>query len=330
MLVKILKYFVSCTIILSINGCGSSNEQSLSISKFDTAKPLDLAKLDKEDIQIITGSKNVASLRSIKSQKTTKNSDQIAIELVNEALKNIDFSLENRFSARSVSNQNRYKIIEENEPGNIDGNIYYYFKIDKESGYFDGVIKYQKYKNSSSNDCGEDEVDEIDGNINVNGTYDIDKDQVSYISMIAKSNLLIGDEIVLKKGFNLLLNYLENNRYRFTLNGEILQNNNNFGFKDYEFYVYNDDKYLYSYPKNGKIYIFNKEINGYFWVDSSYDHSLTPTKKDICTDNYYEGEERYQGYNSSLRFKIDKTNHYIIEIDEKNDNTIDKTFQGDI
>ena len=53
-------------------------------------------------------------------------------------------------------------------------------------------------------------------------------------------------------------------------------------------------------------------------------------KKDICTDNYYEGEERYQGYNSSLRFKIDKTNHYIIEIDEKNDNTIDKTFQGDI
>ena len=332
MLVQSFKYTIAVGISAVLIGCGGGGGSATpSVSKFDSAKPLNLRNLNEDDTKIITGSKSTSSLsRSLQNNETNSN-DELASKLGNLIFKNVKLALkQNKISARAITDHGSYVISEDTEQGNISGSVYYYFNIDKSTGNFNGTMKYTNYKNSSSNSCGQNQIDEVNGNLSVSGKYDINNDEIDYIAMNASSDLSVGNGIVFNKGFNLRLDYLSNDRYRFTLNGEAQENSDNYGFKDYKLFTYTDSQYIYSYPESGNIYIFDNNVNGYFWVYTSYNHSSTPTKKDICSDTFYSGKEKYKGDNSSLTFEIDSTNHYTVDIDEGNDGSIDKSFSGNL
>ena len=92
--------------------------------------------------------------------------------------------------------------------------------------------------------------------------------------------------------------------------------------------ISNNGGFEYSYPVEGNVYIFTDDINGYFSVDSTYDHSLTPTKEDWCGEYTYSGKEKYVGKNSTLTWSITSTNNYLIEIDSDADGNVDINVVG--
>jgi hypothetical protein len=190
-------------------------------------------------------------------------------------------------------------------------------------------MDYYNYKDSKDDICSKPL--EIDGSLNIVGKYDLYNDVIKEMTMTAYDDTNI-NSIIFKSGFSIELLEVDSTTFLYVLNGDIIQNYKNYGFKDYKIKSYPGEyyEYSYSYPISGNIYIFSDELNGYFYVDPTYRHDLTPTKSDICQENFYAGKERYIGENSTMTFTIDVKNHYKIEIDEGNDGSIDRIIEAEL
>ena len=347
---KTLGISLAVATALSFSGCGSSggDSGSATTSKFDTATKMNLTELDNNALSLITdddmadSNTTTRSLRSVNNTNSTNTSDGQASEITSNIANAIRSTLvkSTEYAQQQPVQQNNTRALTTNgniitytndENGSIAGTMKTNFTMNKDTGSLTGTLTYSNYKNSENSSCGGNEIEEYDGLWNITGlfnttTYDT-------ISMtISSPNSFKMDGMTLNSGFSIEI--VPNNSSGLTddetstMYAEFSTSQGTFGFKDYKTRSYSSNGYEWSYPLEGNIYIFNNSINGYFTVDKTYDHRLTPSKEDYCLENTYEGIEKYIGDNSSLTWSITSTNNYKVEIDNGNNGIIDKTITG--
>lgn len=325
---------------LSFTGCGSSDGDSGSVetSKFNSARQMNLSELDNYDL--ITGDGvGVINLRSVSVENNDDSSipDDISLKLSNILKETIKYSIDNAevknksSNLRSVTEDGDIATLKETTNGNISGTQTINFKINKRTGKLTGTMTYSNYKNSESNSCGGDEIDNLNGTMSVTGKFNISNSDLETMTINLNSSFYI-DDMVWKSGASITITYNHSSSFDedslISMTIEATKGNESVGFKDCKIRSYNDNGYEYSYPVEGNLYVFTNNINGYFSVDTNYDHSLTPTKKDLCGKYTYSGKEKYIGKNSNLIWEITSTNNYKIEIDSNNDGIIDINKTG--
>ncbi len=348
--IKILGTSLAVITVLSFSGCGSSGGDSgnATPSKFDTATKINLMELDNNALSLITdddmadANTTTRSLRSVNNTNLTNTSDGQASEITSNIanairsalVKSTEYAQQQPVSnnnARASTTNGNIITYTDHENGNISGTMSTNFTMNKDTGSLTGKLTYSNYKNSESSSCGGNEIKEYDGLWNVEGSFDTETGDIIRINGSSPNSFKM-DGMTLKSGFS--LGIIPNHSSGLTddeiliITAEFTTSQGTFGFKDYKTRSYSYDGYEWSYPLEGNIYIFDNNINGYFTVDKTYNHSLTPSKEDYCLENTYEGIEKYIGDNSSLTWSVTSTNNYKVEIDNGNNGTIDKTITG--
>lgn len=348
--IKTLGISLAVATALSFSGCGSSGGDSggATASKFDTATKINLTELDNSALSLITdddmedSSTTNKSLRSINTTNYTNQNEGQASQITSNIANAIRSALgkSTEYAQQQPIQQNNIRALTtsgniitytDEEDGSISGTMKTNFSMNKDTGSLTGTLIYDNYRNSESSSCGGNEIEEYDGLWNITGSFDTST--YDTISMtISSPNSFKMDGMTLNSGFSIKI--IPNNSSGLTddetstMSAEFSTSQGTFGFKDYKTRSYSNNGYEWSYPLEGNIYIFNNSINGYFSVDKTYDHSLTPSKEDYCLENIYEGIEKYTGDNSSLTWSITSTNNYKIEIDNGDDGTVDKIITG--
>ncbi len=317
---------------LCFNGCGSSDEDlgNTTTSKFNTAVKLNLADLNNYDL--ITGEGSGATNFRSKN-KSSNNTDKTSLKLSNIVKNNINNLMYERTtrSSREVTGDGDIRTVIETNEGSISGTETINIDFNMLTGKFSGSMSFSNYKDVEDDECGVDEVTSMVGIFNVTGLIDIETEDIENMIISSNENFLL-DDMIWKSGFSMTMEYNNDSLYEeevlMTMTVEAYINNESFGFKDYQINSYSYNGYEYEYPVKGNIYLFTNELNGYFSVDSSYDHSLTPTKEDVCGEYTYSGLEKYIGKDSSMTWQITSINNYKIEIDSNNNGTVDITKTG--
>lgn len=326
--------------VLNFTGCGGSSNESTGggSSEFDTAVQMNLSQLNNYDL--ITGDGSGATnFRRSKSQNGANTTiDNFSLKLSSILKETVQYSIQNnsesksqKISAKSVTVDGDIARLEETNNGNISGTKIIKFEMNMATGKLAGSMTYSNYRNSESNLCGGEEIDNLSGTMNVTGIFDTSSFNLKSMTINLNSNFSI-DDMTWKSGSSIGITY--NNFSSFgddvlmTMTIVATKGAESIGFKNYKLRGYDAGGYEYSYPIEGNLYIFTGDINGYFSVDTNYDHSLTPTRKDFCGEYTYSGKEKYVGDNSNLTWEITSINNYKIDIDSNNDGVIDISKVG--
>ncbi len=300
-------------------------------SKFDNAKLINLNFLSTNDLKIILDSNISPKIRSVHTNTNRKNINQMIgslSKIKDLIMKNISKS---HYQLRDINDDGDNIISQNTENGNLSGSLTSKLVINKSTGKVSGSFDYSDYSdNSDDTSCAQYGTDKTTGSFDISGIYDFETDDITDMNLTATSDIYFNDgDIILKKSFKLdILSDSENNNMLISMSGELLEQNEDFGLKDFKIKMYSDSKYDYSYPISGNIYIFKDDMNGYFYVDASYDHSQTPIKQDLCDVHTYSGVQKYIGDNSSMVFTVDSTDHYKVDIYDGYYEKIDKTITG--
>lgn len=343
-------------VIATFSGCGGgssssapSNLSDLSdlsdpgtkeeVSSFSNASLMNLADLPNYDVIVGDGS-GATNLKSSSLDYDTgeqSTTDGIALRLSSIVTDVVKSSLDDAGSERSSVSRQSVSLdgdtfaLDETVYGNIAGTNHIVFSMDMNSSTYEGSLTYTDYQNSESNSCGVDVVDNLNGTLHVRGDFDIYTGDIKNMTMTTDAEFFI-DEMTWKSGAiaTIIYNYASQffDDALMTMTVEIVTEDESLGFKDYTLRSYSHNGFDYEYPVEGDIYIFTDDINGYFSVDTSYDHSLTPTKEDWCGVYTYSGMERYVGEDSTLVWRVIATNQYVIEIDSDADGVTDINDTG--
>ncbi len=345
-------------VIATFSGCGGgssssapsdSNPSDLSdlsgpdtkeeVSSFSNASLMNLADLPNYDVIVGDGS-GATNLKSSSldpdagEQSTT---DSIALRLSSIVTGVVKSSLDdasadrNSVSRQSMTLDGDTLSLDETVNGNVSGTNQVVFSIDTSTGTYEGSLTYIDYQNSESNSCGVDEIDDLNGVLHVAGDFDMYTGDIKNMTMTTDSEFFI-DDMIWKSGAIATITYNYDSPFfddaLMTMTVETVTEDESIGFKDYTLRSYSHNGFDYEFPVEGDIYIFTDDINGYFSVDTSYDHSLTPTKEDWCGVYTYSGMEKYVGENSTLVWRVTSTNQYVIEIDSDADGVTDINDTG--
>jgi hypothetical protein len=339
---------IKCSLVailaFSINACGGSGSNTQGTTPdpdFDSSVQMNLSELENYDLIAGDGS-GATSLRSVSTATTTNNNDSTpdhrSLKLSNILKSKIEDSIQNAEESqqartmKSVSiNSDDIATSVETTNGNISGTQTINFSVNRSTGNLTGTMSYSNYKNSESNSCGGTEIDSLNGTMNVVGSFDLISNKIRSMTIDFSTDFAVGD-MVWKSRAVLTIAYSNSSIYDedslMTMTIKATVGDEFVGFKNYKIRSYNDGGFEYSYPVEGNVYIFTDDINRYFSVDSTYDHSLTPTKEDWCGEYTYSGKEKYVGKNSTLTWSITSTNNYLIEIDSDADGNVDINVVG--
>lgn len=324
---------ISALTILTFTGCGSSGggSGSTETSKFDTAKQINLSEIVNYDI-IVGGGNGATNLRSINSENNSNSTtDKTTLRLSNILKEKVKYSIQNAGEEQSSNlraiNINGNTLTSQTiENGNISGTVLIDIEMNVSTGKITGTMKYSNYKNSQSNSCGGNKVDNLNGTTNITATFDTSTYDLKTMSINLNSDFFI-DDMIWESGTSMNVIYNSSNTFDedsiMTMTVIANVGTESIGFKNYKIRSYSYNGYEYTYPIEGDIYIFTDDINGYFSIDTTYDHSLTPTQEDFCGEYTYSGKEKYIGKDSSLIWEVTSTNNYKIEIDSNNDGIFD-------
>jgi|GEM_PF-4976641 len=177
----------------------------------------------------------------------------------------------------------------------------------------------------------------MSGNMKMYGSEIDFSSIVDGVSETSKTEIVLSgdikvDDTTIKDGTIIVIDEASD-EVRTTINSEIEMADKRVKFIDYVSVEVDDweKSRLSTYPLSGDIAISNDEVNGYFSVDSSYNHKATPTvkdfSKDICKPEILSGEEHYIGKNSSLVWRVESLNNCLIELDRDGDGEIDETIE---
>jgi len=177
----------------------------------------------------------------------------------------------------------------------------------------------------------------MSGNMKMYGSEIDFSSIVDGVSETSKTEIVLNgdikvDDTTIKDGTVIVIDEASD-EVRTTINSEIEMADKRVKFIDYVSVEVDDweKSRLSTYPLSGDIAISNDEVNGYFSVDSSYNHKATPTvkdfSKDICKPEILSGEEHYIGKNSSLVWRVESLNNCLIELDRDGDGEIDETIE---
>lgn len=300
---------------------------------------MNLAELKNYDL--ITGDGSGAT--NLRNANTKNNSvttpDSISLELSNILKNTIKDAMKNAKKKKQKSNLRAVTVngdiatLVETKNGNISGTLTINFEMNTKTSEFTGSMIYVNYQNSESNSCATNTVKTLNGTMNVIGNFNTSDYSLKTMTINLNSNVSIGD-MVWESGASLTISYNQSSYFTkdslMDMTIEATKGNESIGYKNYTIRSYSYNGYDYSYPVKGNIYIFTNNINGYFSVDTTYDHSLTPTKEDWCGKYTYSGKEKYIGKDSSLVWEITSTNNYKIEIDSNNDGIVDINKTGTV
>lgn len=340
--VKYIGIALAMVLSLGFSGCGESggSSENIETSKFDLARQMNLSELENYDL--VTGdSSGATNLRNASSQDNSQQTtqDSSSLKLINIFKDTIDYSIQNvttkekSINLRSTTVNGDIATYVETENGNISGTKTINFEMNTVTGKMTGNMTYINYKNSESNSCAEDEIDNLNGIMNVTGIFNISTYDLKAMTINLDSDFSM-DDMIWKSGASMTVVYNQSSYFDddslMTMTIEVINGSESIGFKNYKIRSYNNNGYEYSYPVEGNIYIFTNDINGYFSVDTTYDHSLTPTKEDWCGKYTYSGQEKYIGKDSSLIWEITSTNNYQIRIDSNNDGITDINKTGTV
>jgi len=309
---------------VSLVGCGSSDEPETSI--FDNARLINLEELPSYDL--ITESDNgTSSLKSstVDNKSQSGSEESIAVQVM-MLIKNQSFNAVSQNKSRLTKS-----IITDTEFGNISGSRLLNIDVNISTGDMSGTMTFNNYEDVPGDACGATSLGSMDGSFNITGKINLTTAEIVSMQITAGSVFTVGDSIWLA-GASSSVVYDHQSGYQddatMTINLVAKKDLETIGLKNFSVRSYTDSAYEYSYPLKGNLYIFTNNFNGYFSVDSSYDHSSTPTIADLCGFYTYSGKEKYVGLNSSLTWTVTSTNNYQIELDNNNDNVIDEVFNG--
>lgn len=338
---KIYKNILIASIFaILINGCGGSgggSSSSNSIS-FDDAKLINFSELNSYEVITDETETNMALNHSSSSNKKTQSNyqktskiSQKAKEIMTHAILNPDQKVFNP-SLSNTSNSDLIYYNTDTEQGSVSGSLKYNLTLNYTTGKVTGTMKFNNYKNRDSDStCTNEPILKNHGTINFSASFNVNTYDYIKTTISTDSTFYI-DDITIQKGYLSTTSYSYGTNFSddetTTITALAKRGNETQGYKDYKIRSYTSNGYNYEYPLSGDIYVFSGDLNGYFSVDSSHDHSLTPLKTDYCEENAYSGVEKYVGENSTLTFTMTSTNQYLIEIDTNNDGIIDQNISA--
>ena len=338
-----------------LTGCGGSGGDSQTDDAFSSARLINFSEL--ENYYIITGGYETSSSRSNESINTQKSdSDTAAVNrLISSLTVTLKKSLEdalthsqNDSSAARASIVDPVEVEETTEDGNIQGTEHVYLQFNTATGKYTGFYEYTNYENVETDACGNTETDRRNGTYYVSGSFDRDQNvsqdqnitesfsssaRINNVTITTQNDYRI-DDTIFKGGmyFNAIFDHSSSYEFDYitTMTVQVTEGNESVGLKNYKSRNYDHNGFEYSYPIEGNLYVFTNDLNGYFSVDSTYDHSATPKIKGQCGTQTQSGTEKYIGDNSTLTWTVSTPDSYLIEIDHDNDGIIDETVTGTI
>lgn len=315
--------------------------------KFNKTKKLNFQDIDTKYLSLIIGkdlNQNTILSRTLHQVETNSDTENkvstVSQKLFSELKLAIENSINKSSSSSIVSPRHLAKITHnggnsyssyEITNGSIEGTLTTNVVMDIGTGVLTGTMVYNNYKDIEYTNCISNEIDSYHGTWNVTATINTTTLDIETMSMTSNANFLM-DDMTINDGFTISAVYDNQSSYEddmtMTISAEFSYNNLSYGFQNYKIrdYVYNG--YVWSYPIDGKIYIFDAQINGYFSVDTNYNHSATPTQEDFCGLYTYQGTEKYIGDNSTLIYTTPATNEYKIELDYDNNGVFEIILTG--